>query len=69
MEAQEIFNTVATHLFKQGHPATMESGACVYRAPKRRAGGGWPFPACLPLGKMLNASFASIQGVLGHGCQ
>jgi len=32
METQEIFNTVAVHLFRQGHRA-MNGSACVYRAP------------------------------------
>lgn len=31
MKPQEIFDTVARHLFKQGHPA-VEDGSCLYRA-------------------------------------
>lgn len=34
MKAQEIFDTVATHLFRQGHQAIAIVGlACLYRAP------------------------------------
>ena len=33
MKAQEIFDTVATHLFRQGHQAINNDGACLYRAP------------------------------------
>ena len=32
MKAQEIFDTVATHLFRQGHQA-IDNGTCLYRAP------------------------------------
>lgn len=32
MKAQEIFDTVATHLFRQGHQA-IDNGSCFYRAP------------------------------------
>jgi len=32
MNAQQIFDTVALHLFQQKHPATKDGG-CVYRAP------------------------------------
>lgn len=32
MRPQEIFETVATHLFKQGEPAKAEAG-CLYRGP------------------------------------
>jgi hypothetical protein len=34
MNAQKIFNTVATHLFRQGHRAMLDDGvSCAYRAP------------------------------------
>ena len=34
MKAQEIFDTVATHLFRQGHQAiAIAIAACLYRAP------------------------------------
>jgi len=32
MTPQQIFDTVATHLFTQGHPAKNPDGFCVYRA-------------------------------------
>lgn len=32
MDAQEIFDTVATHLFTQGRRAKNDDGKCVYRA-------------------------------------
>ncbi len=33
MTSQEIFDTVAAHLLKQGKRAVDSNGACVYRAP------------------------------------
>lgn len=33
MTEQEIFNTVATHLFAQGAPAVSSIGECQYRGP------------------------------------
>jgi hypothetical protein len=36
MTTQEIFDTVATHLFTQGERALSADGACMYRAPDGR---------------------------------
>ncbi|OZI20087.1 hypothetical protein CAL26_21265 [Bordetella genomosp. 9] len=33
MTAQQVFDRVAVHLLKQGKPATLGAGTCVYRGP------------------------------------
>lgn len=57
MDKQEIFNTVATHLFTQGKPSIVE-GRCKYRAPDgcRCAAG------CLIPDSISDEDIADIEG-------